>query len=159
MLQTGNNAKRWRPARAGGPLTRHGMPASVTMHKFQSLARLPDLLLGRANWQAFTGLPLYSSVTLRSLPVERHRRLVHPLPSGRAATNSRRLIGSRNQFRRIGYQPGSYVSEVGGRGGGRNSTPRIGTPPAFRDLLISIARTGHSRDLDVQMQAITGIAA
>lgn len=33
------------------------------------------------------------------------------------------------------------LGEVGGRGGGQNSAPRIGTPEPFRDLLISIVST------------------
>jgi hypothetical protein len=39
---------------------------------------------------------------------------------------------------------GSHAwAHFGSRGGGQNSTPRIGTPPAFRDLLISIASTAQ----------------
>jgi len=42
---------------------------------------------------------------------------------------------------RMGFKRAQRLGEVGGRGGGKNSPPRIGTPAPFRDLLISIART------------------
>lgn len=42
---------------------------------------------------------------------------------------------------RMGLKRAKRLGEVSGRGGGTNSSPRIGTPPEFRDLLISIART------------------
>ena len=42
---------------------------------------------------------------------------------------------------RMGLKRAKRLGEVGGRGGGKDSSPRIGTPPQFRDLLISIART------------------
>jgi hypothetical protein len=42
---------------------------------------------------------------------------------------------------RMGLKRAKRLGEVGGRGGGQNSAPRIGTPLPFRDLLISIART------------------
>lgn len=42
---------------------------------------------------------------------------------------------------RMGLKRAIRLGEVGGKGGGRNSTPRIHTPAPFRDLLISIART------------------
>lgn len=44
---------------------------------------------------------------------------------------------------RMGIQRAKRLGEVGARGGGTNSTPRIHTPHAFRDLLISIARTAR----------------
>ena len=44
---------------------------------------------------------------------------------------------------RMGLQRAKRLGEVGGRGGGRNSTPRIHTPPEFRGLLISIAETAN----------------
>jgi hypothetical protein len=44
---------------------------------------------------------------------------------------------------RMGLQRAKRLGEVGSRGGGRDSTPRIGTPLPFRDLLLSIARTAH----------------
>lgn len=42
---------------------------------------------------------------------------------------------------RMGLQRAKRLGEVGARGGGTDSSPRIGTPVPFRDLLISIART------------------
>jgi len=42
---------------------------------------------------------------------------------------------------RMGLARAKRLGEVGGRGGGQNSTPRIHTPPDFRDLLISMARS------------------
>lgn len=42
---------------------------------------------------------------------------------------------------RMGLERAKKLGEVGARGGGTNSSPRIHTPPEFRDLLISIART------------------
>lgn len=41
---------------------------------------------------------------------------------------------------RMGLKRAKRLGEVGARGGGTDSSPRIGTPPAFRDLLLSIAR-------------------
>lgn len=49
---------------------------------------------------------------------------------------------------RMGLARAKRLGEVGARGGGKDSSPRIGTPPEFRDLLLSIARSasqvGHS---------------
>lgn len=42
---------------------------------------------------------------------------------------------------RMGLKRAQRLGEVGGRGGGRDSTPRISTPQPFRDLLLSIARS------------------
>lgn len=42
---------------------------------------------------------------------------------------------------RMGLARAIKLGEVGARGGGTDSTPRIHTPPAFRDLLISMARS------------------
>lgn len=42
---------------------------------------------------------------------------------------------------RMGLEKAKRLGEVAARGGGTDSSPRIGTPPEFRDLLISIART------------------
>lgn len=42
---------------------------------------------------------------------------------------------------RMGLKRAKRLGEVGARGGGTDSTPRIGTPEPFRNLLISIART------------------
>lgn len=41
---------------------------------------------------------------------------------------------------RMGLKRAKRLGEVGSRGGGQNSTPRIHTPAPFRDLLISMAR-------------------
>jgi len=42
---------------------------------------------------------------------------------------------------RMGLQRAKRLGEVGARGGGRNSPARIHTPPEFRDLLLSMARS------------------
>lgn len=42
---------------------------------------------------------------------------------------------------RMGLKRAKRLGEVGSRGGGQNSTPRIHTPPAFRNLLIDMARS------------------
>lgn len=42
---------------------------------------------------------------------------------------------------RMGLVRAKRLGEVGARGGGKDSSPRIGTPEPFRDLLISIARS------------------
>ena len=42
---------------------------------------------------------------------------------------------------RMGLARAKRLGEVGGRGGGTDSSPRIGTPKPFRDLLIAIAKT------------------
>lgn len=44
---------------------------------------------------------------------------------------------------RMGLKRAKRLGEVGARGGGRDSTPRIHTPPPFRDLLLSIARSAY----------------
>jgi len=44
---------------------------------------------------------------------------------------------------RMGIDRAKRLGEVGARGGGINSPARIDTPPAFRDLLLSIARTAR----------------
>ncbi len=41
---------------------------------------------------------------------------------------------------RMGLKRAKRLGEVGARGGGTNSTPRIHTPPEFRELLLSIAQ-------------------
>ena len=41
---------------------------------------------------------------------------------------------------RMGLKRAKRLGEVGGRGGGTDSSPRIHTPEPFRDLLISLAR-------------------
>lgn len=42
---------------------------------------------------------------------------------------------------RMGLARAKRLGEVGGKGGGKDSTPRIGTPAPFRDLLINMARS------------------
>lgn len=44
---------------------------------------------------------------------------------------------------RMGRARAIKLGEVGARGGGTDSAPRIGTPEPFRDLLLSIARTAQ----------------
>lgn len=46
---------------------------------------------------------------------------------------------------RMGLARAKRLGEVGSRGGGTDSRPRIGTPEPFRDLLLSIARTANPR--------------
>jgi hypothetical protein len=46
---------------------------------------------------------------------------------------------------RMGLKRAKRLGELGARGGGKDSTPRIHTPVAFRDLLISIARTADPK--------------
>ena len=41
----------------------------------------------------------------------------------------------------MGFKRAQRLGEVGGKGGGKDSAPRIGTPTPFRELLLSIART------------------
>jgi hypothetical protein len=42
---------------------------------------------------------------------------------------------------RMGLKRAKRLGEVGAKGGGKDSSPRIGTPEAFRNLLLSIARS------------------
>lgn len=49
---------------------------------------------------------------------------------------------------RMGLKRAKRLGEVGAKGGGKDSSPRISTPPAFRDLLINMVSnnkvdTGH----------------
>lgn len=46
---------------------------------------------------------------------------------------------------RLGVDRAKRRGEVGSKGGGTDSSDRIGTPPQFRDLILSIARTSHMR--------------
>jgi hypothetical protein len=46
---------------------------------------------------------------------------------------------------RMGLKRAKRLGEVGARGGGTDSTPRIHTPPEFRDLLISIALSAQQQ--------------
>lgn len=47
---------------------------------------------------------------------------------------------------RMGLVRAKRLGEVGARGGGTDSTPRIHTPGAFRELLLSIARSARRDD-------------
>lgn len=51
---------------------------------------------------------------------------------------------------RMGLKKAKRLGEVGARGGGTDSSPRIGTPTPFRDLLISMAK---SVDASANMEA------
>lgn len=42
---------------------------------------------------------------------------------------------------RMGFKRAQRLGQVAGRGGGKDSAPRIGTPFPFRELLLSIARS------------------
>lgn len=44
---------------------------------------------------------------------------------------------------RMGLKRAKRLGEVGARGGGKDSAPRIGTPPPFRDLLLSMATSAR----------------
>jgi hypothetical protein len=44
---------------------------------------------------------------------------------------------------RVGLKKAQRLGEVCSKGGGKDSSPRISTPPEFRDLLLSIARTAN----------------
>lgn len=45
---------------------------------------------------------------------------------------------------RMGLKRAKRLGEVGAKGGGKDSAPRISTPPQFRDLLIKMARSALS---------------
>jgi hypothetical protein len=61
------------------------------------------------------------------------------LPSLRWGKGERRLDPA--MVERLGEKRAARRGEVGSRGGGTDSAPRIGTPAEFRDLLLSIARS------------------
>ena len=48
---------------------------------------------------------------------------------------------------RMGLKRAKRLGEVGARGGGKDSAPRIGTPTPFRDILLSIASTAKTQRL------------
>ncbi len=54
---------------------------------------------------------------------------------------------------RMGIKRAKRLGEVGARGGGTDSSPRIGTPEPFRDLLISIARSASTLEAVALMRA------
>jgi hypothetical protein len=47
---------------------------------------------------------------------------------------------------RMGLKRAKRLGEVGGRGGGQNSKPRIGTPIPFRDLLVSMVSANAAQE-------------
>lgn len=49
---------------------------------------------------------------------------------------------------RMGLKRAKRLGEVGARGGGTDSSPRIGTPDEFRDLLISMARSAKPSEAE-----------
>lgn len=51
---------------------------------------------------------------------------------------------------RMGVKRAKRLGEVGARGGGTDSSPRIGTPEKFRNLLISIAASSHMSHEGIQ---------
>lgn len=55
---------------------------------------------------------------------------------------------------RMGMKRAIRLGEVGGKGGGQNSTPRIHTPDAFRDLLISIASSSRTGILTAKVRNV-----
>lgn len=50
---------------------------------------------------------------------------------------------------RMGLKRAKRLGEVGARGGGTDSSPRIGTPEPFRDLLISMATSAAQKTAEV----------
>lgn len=55
---------------------------------------------------------------------------------------------------RMGLERAKRLGEVGGKGGGKDSAPRIGTPIPFRELLLSIARTAKPPHVAAVQQAM-----
>jgi hypothetical protein len=49
---------------------------------------------------------------------------------------------------RMGLKRAKRLGEVGARGGGTDSTPRIHTPPEFRDMLVSMAISSMNTDVE-----------
>lgn len=49
---------------------------------------------------------------------------------------------------RMGLKRAKRLGEVGSRGGGKDSSPRIGTPIPFRDLLISMALSVNAKEME-----------
>jgi hypothetical protein len=48
----------------------------------------------------------------------------------------------------MGLARAKRMGEVSCKGGGVDSSPRIGTPEPFRKLLISIAESAHKKPID-----------
>jgi len=57
---------------------------------------------------------------------------------------------------RMGLKRAKRLGEVGARGGGKDSTPRIHTPPQFRELLIGIARAAIAKATNGAARATEG---
>jgi len=76
-----------------------------------------------------------------------------PMPPALAAALSARGYGTATGVQaavldpavveRMGIARAKRLGEVGARGGGTDSSPRVGTPAPFRDLLLSIAQTAR----------------
>lgn len=49
---------------------------------------------------------------------------------------------------RMGLKRAKRLGEVGSRGGGKDSAPRIGTPPPFRDRLLSMAQSARLQSME-----------
>lgn len=60
---------------------------------------------------------------------------------------------------RMGLKRAKRLGEVGARGGGKDSTPRIHTPAPFRNLLISMARSASTPANDNNQEASIARAA
>ena len=56
---------------------------------------------------------------------------------------------------RMGLKRAKKLGEMGARGGGKDSAPRINTPLPFRDLLLSIAR--NVRDAGTILSTVQGV--
>jgi hypothetical protein len=55
---------------------------------------------------------------------------------------------------RMGLKRAKRLGEVGARGGGTNSTPRIHTPPPFRELLLRIASSVNCGAFDTRKRVL-----
>lgn len=57
---------------------------------------------------------------------------------------------------RMGIKRAKRLGEVGARGGGKDSSPRISTPPEFRDLLINMARSVLTKPTSIEDGSANG---
>lgn len=93
---TNHDQYRSGPCRGGAAPIAASRTVHTCIDQSQFPARSPDLLPLRANCRGVTASALYSRIAHRMPPIGlSNRRLVHPLPSGRAATNFRRTFTSR----------------------------------------------------------------
>lgn len=60
---------------------------------------------------------------------------------------------------RMGLKRAKRLGEVGAKGGGQNSTPRIHTPAPFRELLIGMARSVHVPQVSANDNTKKSVAA